>query len=174
MFRCEICEKTFKNRSGLGGHVTSVHEVKWTDYQANYKVVELPKAQRKPRDKADEEDETSNRRSGFYDRLDRMEGLVNRFMSGDSSFGGSSGIIDFPGEVIEIVGEKVNYKVALNPEIFSTYNKFKAICAKRGTPWNKDFSDFLMYSVRDAMAIHGIYDAVVEFRGGRLLFDVPE
>lgn len=172
MFRCEICDKTFKNKSGLGGHVTSVHEKSWADYKKEYAVVELPKAQRKPRDKADGEDETSNRSSALNDRLDRMEDLA-RFITGGSHLGEPSGIIDFPGEVIEVTGEKVNYKVALDPEIFSTYNKFKAICEKRGSNWDKDFSDFLMMSVRDAMAIYGIYDVVIEVRGDKIIFEMP-
>jgi len=175
MFRCEICDKTFKNKGGLGGHVTSVHEVKWKDYQAKYTIVELPKAQRKPRDKADEEEEASEPGdTHLAERIDRLENMFNTFFGGYTTTGNPSGITDFPGESIEVVGEKINYKVALDPEIFSTYNKFKAVCVKRGTPWDKDFSDFLMFSVRDAMAMYGVYDVVVEYRGGSLLFDAPE
>jgi len=167
MFRCEICDKTFKNKSGLGGHVTSVHEKSWADYQAEYTVIEIPKAKRKPRDEADEEAEPSENHSRFNDRLNSLENTFNTLFSGYVPAGTPSGISDFPGEVIEVIGEKVNYKVALDPEIFSTYNKFKAVCIKRGTNWDKDFSDFLMMSVRTAMSMYGIYDMVVEVRGER-------
>jgi len=99
--------------------------------------------------------------------LDRLENIVNTLFNGYVPAGTPNGISDFPGEVIEVIGERVNYKVALDPEIFSTYNKFKAICIKRGTNWDRDFSDFLMMSVRTAMSMYGIYDMVVEVRGER-------
>jgi hypothetical protein len=31
-----------------------------------------------------------------------------------------------PGEDVEVIGEKINYKVALNPEIFYRYSIFRA------------------------------------------------
>lgn len=175
MFRCEICEKTFKNKSGLGGHVTSVHEISWADYKNEYTVVELPKDKGKIRVEADEEDEASEARSRLKDRLERMEAIMNRFMSGYSPSGEPSGIYDFPGEEIEITGEKLNYKIALNPAIFSWYDKFKAVVLRRGMKkWTGDFADFIDISTKDILAVYGIYDTVVEFRDGRILFEFPE
>jgi len=96
-------------------------------------------------------------------------------MSSLNSSGGLSGIYDFPGEEIEVTGEKLNYKIALNPAIFSRYDKFKAIVLSRGLKeWKGNFADFIDMSTKDILAFYGIYDAVVEYRGGRLLFDVPE
>jgi len=124
-------------------------------------------------DKADEEYKASEGFTEFNERLERLELIFNQFMSGIAPSGEPSGITDFPGEEIEVIGEKINYKVALDPEIFSTYNKFKAICIKRGNIWEKDFSDFLMMSVKTAMSYYGIYDMIVEVKGNQMLFEMP-
>ncbi|MCJ7609202.1 hypothetical protein MUP00_05985, partial [Candidatus Bathyarchaeota archaeon] len=38
---------------------------------------------------------------------------------------------ELPLEDVELIGEKVNYKIALNPEIFYRYSIFKAKAAAR-------------------------------------------
>lgn len=157
----------------MSSHVRTAHDTKWKEYQKEHPVVELPEDEETPKDETDEGDEASEGISGINDRLERVEAVINRFMSGVSPSGEPSGITDFPGEEIEVIGEKINYKVALDPEIFSTYNKFKGICIKRGTNWDKDFSDFLMMSVRTAMNYYGIYDMVVEMKGNKMLFEMP-
>ena len=156
----------------MSSHVKSAHDTTWEDYQKDHAVVELPEDEVKPKDVVDE-GEASEGISEFKDRLERIEAFMETFMSGFSPSGGPSGIRDFPGEEIEVIGEKINYKVSLDPEIFSTYNKFKAVCIKRGTNWDKDFSDFLMMSVKTAMNYYGIYDMVVEMKGDKMLFEMP-
>ncbi len=77
LFKCEICDKTFKNKSGLSGHVIRTHDMPWADYQKKHTIIELPKDKGKPRDKTDEKDEASDGFSEINDRLDRMEKIIN-------------------------------------------------------------------------------------------------
>lgn len=77
------------------------------------------------------------------------------------------------GEEVEVVGEKVNYKVALNPEIFHFYNLFKAEVERRGRKWDGDFSDFLYMAAKDVLTVHGIHPAVVTLSRGNLLLRLP-
>jgi len=36
MLKCSICEKTFKNKSGLSAHVRVIHKTPWEEYQEKY------------------------------------------------------------------------------------------------------------------------------------------
>lgn len=76
-------------------------------------------------------------------------------------------------EDVEVVGEKVNYKVALNPEIFWRYNVFKAEAERRGKKWNGSFSDFLDMATKDILAVYGIHPTVVAMKGKKLLVELP-
>jgi len=174
LIKCEICERIFKSKRGLSSHVPSKHSIDWKDYQAKYTIVELLEDKGKTGAEADETDEKSE--SGdthLAERMDRLETMVKTFFSGYTPTGNPSGVTNFPGEEIEILGEKLNYKIALNPAIFSRYDKFKAVVLRRGGSWTGDFADFLDMSTKDILAVYGIYDTVVEFRDGRILFEVP-
>ncbi|MBU1082638.1 MAG: hypothetical protein KKB59_19285 [Spirochaetes bacterium] len=166
LIRCALCENAFKDKRGLSAHVRKEHEITWNEYKEKYPITEIsvPKVPEETKETAD---------THLEERIERMENILNTLFSGYDLTGNPSGISDFPGEEIEVIGEKVNYKIALDPEIFSTYNKFKAICEKRGNTWDKDFSDFIMLSVKDAMSIHGIYDMILEVKGDRMLFEMP-
>jgi len=77
------------------------------------------------------------------------------------------------GEAVEVTGEKVNYKVALNPEIFHFYNIFKAMSEKRGTKWTGNFGDFLYMAVKDVLTVHGIHPTVMLTKGRQFLIELP-
>jgi hypothetical protein len=47
-----------------------------------------------------------------------------------------------PIEDVEPVGEKINYKIALSPEVFR-YTVFKAQVLRRGRKWDGSLSDFI-------------------------------
>lgn len=81
--------------------------------------------------------------------------------------------VDVIGEEVEVVGEKVNYKVALNPEIFYRYNVFKAEVGRRGKTWEGDFSDWLDLATKDILAVYGIHPTVVSYQGRKLLVQLP-
>lgn len=76
-------------------------------------------------------------------------------------------------EDVEVVGEKVNYKVALNPEIFWRYNVFKAEAERRGRPWNGSFSDFIDLATKDILAVYGIHPTVLSMKGKKLMVELP-
>jgi len=76
-------------------------------------------------------------------------------------------------EDVEVVGEKVNYKVALNPEIFWRYNVFKAEVERRGRKWDGTFSDFLDLATKDILAVYGIHPTVISMKGRKLLVELP-
>lgn len=156
----------------MSSHVRNIHGIDWKDYQKDHPVVEIPEDKGKPGDKAPEEAKEPDDLP-LDKRMDRLENIVNKLVNSFASEN-PSGVYDFPGEDIEIIGEKVNYKVALNPAIFSRYDKFKAVVKRRGKEWTKDFADFLDMSTKDILAVYGIYDTVVEFRDGRILVEVPE
>jgi hypothetical protein len=77
------------------------------------------------------------------------------------------------GEEIEVPSEKINFKVALNPEIFYFYDVFKAEAERRGNKWEGDFGDFLYMAAKDALTTHGILPAVVRLKEGQLILKVP-
>lgn len=83
------------------------------------------------------------------------------------------GLFPLEAEDVEVVGEKVNYKVALNPEIFWRYNVFKAEVERRGRKWDGTFSDFLDLATKDILAVYGIHPTVISMKGKKLLVELP-
>ena len=169
LIKCALCERTFKDNRGLSVHVKKEHDdITWNQYKKTHPTIEV-QAPEPPiiEDSPDSSD------THLDERIDRLETIVNTFLSGYDMTGKPSGISDFPGTEIEITGEKVNYKISLNPAIFSRYDKFKAVVLRRGKEWKGDFSDFIDMSTKDVLAVYGIYDTVVEFRDGRILVEVP-
>jgi hypothetical protein len=83
------------------------------------------------------------------------------------------GFLPLEAEDVEVVGEKVNYKVALNPEIFWRYSVFKAEAERRGHPWNGSFSDFLDIATKDILAVYGIHPTVLSMKGKKLMVELP-
>jgi hypothetical protein len=72
------------------------------------------------------------------------------------------------GEEVEVVGDKINYKVALNPEVFYLYNVFKAEVKRRGKEWKGTFGDFVYMAIRDVLKMHGIIPTVLVLKRGQL------
>jgi len=85
----------------------------------------------------------------------------------------SEGVPPLEAEDVEVIGEKVNYKVALNPEIFWRYNVFKAEAERRGRPWNGSFSDFIDLATKDILAVYGIHPTVLSMKGKKLMVELP-
>ncbi|MCJ7632050.1 hypothetical protein MUP77_06605 [Candidatus Bathyarchaeota archaeon] len=82
--------------------------------------------------------------------------------------------ISVPVEEVELVGEKINYKVALNPEIFYRYSVFKARAEALGNKWDGDFSDFLDIATKDVLTVHGLYPTVLTVgKSGKMLVEIP-
>lgn len=167
LISCALCDNTFKDNRGLSAHIRKEHdEIDWKAYKKKHprtkaQVTEAPEETKEPDD------------INLNKRIDRIETMVNTIYNDFAKTGNPSGITDFPGEEIEITGEKLNYKIALNPAIFSRYDKFKAVVLRRGGNWKGDFADFIDMSTKDILAVYGIYDTVIEFRDGRILFEVP-
>ena len=82
-------------------------------------------------------------------------------------------VLPLEAEDVEVVGEKVNYKVALNPEIFWRYSVFKAEAERRGRQWNGSFSDFLDFATKDILAVYGIHPTVLSMKGKKLMVELP-
>jgi hypothetical protein len=85
----------------------------------------------------------------------------------------SAEVLPLEAEDVEVVGEKVNYKVALNPEIFWRYSVFKAEAERRGRQWNGSFSDFLDMATKDILAVYGIHPTVLSMKGKKLMVELP-
>jgi len=85
----------------------------------------------------------------------------------------SEALLPLEAEDVEVVGEKVNYKVALNPEIFWRYNVFKAEAERRGRSWNGSFSDFLDLATKDILAVYGIHPTVLSMKGKKIMVELP-
>jgi len=77
------------------------------------------------------------------------------------------------GEEVEVIGERINYKVSLNPEIFYLYSIFKAEAERKGNKWSGEFGDFLYMAAKDVLAVHGLRPAVVALKEGTLMIKVP-
>ncbi len=134
MFKCEICDKTFKNKSGLSGHVKSKHGIPWTEYQKEHTVVKILEDKEKPGDKADEGDEASEGSSLINDRLDRMEAIINARAKPDGEPGAKDEISSFDfGDDIDglmtrtllIHATPILRKVALNSKVFLQHEYFR-------------------------------------------------
>jgi hypothetical protein len=82
-------------------------------------------------------------------------------------------LIPLEAEDVEVIGEKVNYKVALNPEIFWRYSVFKAEAERRGRKWDGTFSDFLDLATKDILAVYGIHPTVLSMKGKKLMVELP-
>ena len=63
-----------------------------------------------------------------------------------------------PGEDVEVVDEKINYRVKLNPEIFYRYSVFKARTEQLGNEWKGDFSDYLDMATKDLLSARATSD----------------
>lgn len=169
MIECGICGRPFRDKRGLSSHVRVAHDLPWGDYQKQYPVMELPENEIGAEYEANPPNEAEEDMSVINERLERVEAVVERFMSGTAPSGRPSGVTDFPAEDVEVVGEKLNYKLALNPAIFSRYDRFKAIVKKRGKTWTGDFSDYIEMCTKDLFTIFGIHEMVVEMPTGTYL-----
>ncbi len=171
MISCALCENTFKDKRGLSAHVCKAHDITWSDYKQKYPITDVPVTDASVTKVPGETEEPDD--APLDDRVERLEDIIANLLGGYAPNGQPSGITDFPGEEIEIIGEKINYKIALNPAIFSRYDKFKAVVIKRGKSWTGDFADFIEMSTKDILAVYGIFDTVIEVRDGKILFEVP-
>jgi hypothetical protein len=163
--KCGVCAKEFKDRRGLQGHVTAIHNVAWKDYQEQFMGAEQkPPAEERSTEPKIDEDKLVER---IAQRV--IEELKPKVPPEELP----PGVVSLPMEEVEVVGEKVNYKVALNPEIFHRYNTFKAEVTRRGKKWEGDFSDFLDLATKDILAVYGIYPTTVTLRGRKLLVELP-
>jgi hypothetical protein len=63
-----------------------------------------------------------------------------------------------PGEDVEVIDEKINYRVKLNPEIFYRYSVFKARTEQLGNEWKGDFSDYLDMATKDLLSARATSD----------------
>ena len=161
LFKCGICDKLLKTRRGLGGHVTGAHHLGWGDYQQKYGLEEVPDPE--PQEEVPDMDR----------RISDLEKTVGLILSGPPSPGTAPTVIDVPMEEVEVKANQLNYKGSLDPLIFSLYSKFKGVAVKQGHPWDGDFADFLLRSVKDAPKVHGIYDTTLQVSGNKFLVELP-
>ncbi len=140
MFKCEICDKTFKNKSGLSGHVKSKHGIPWTEYQKEHTVVKILEDKEKPGDKADEGDEASEGSSLINDRLDRMEAIINESAQQEGEtedkdekkdevlpikFSDDTDIDELMTRTLLIHATPILKKIALNSKVFLQHEYFQ-------------------------------------------------
>ncbi len=79
-----------------------------------------------------------------------------------------------PSEDVEIIGEKINYNVALNPEIFYRYSIFKAKAESSVKEWKGEFGDYLDLCTQDMLKVHRLYLTVLQAgKSGKIMVEIP-
>lgn len=164
MIKCELCGMEFKTTQGLAGH-------KWL----KHKMVEgKPQAERRQAEvKAGNVELSAGAISMIAKKVAEIlaQQGVGQTQTAEPPSELPAAVLPF--EDVEIMGEKVNYKVALNPEIFWRYNVFKAEVERRGRRWEGSFSDWLDLVTKDILRVYGIHPTVVSMKGRKLLVEIP-
>jgi uncharacterized C2H2 Zn-finger protein len=190
-FQCPECGKAFDSQQSLAAHMKSHRSKEEQDSQARIeeafkrieaierRLDELPKRAAEEFTKRFLADWDKIKKS-LVDELadDVIPRVVERIRNGER-IGQSiqaNPVVAQPvavpfvpvGEEVEVVGDKINYKVALNPEVFHLYNIFKAEVRRRGREWKGTFGDFVYMAIRDVLKMHGIIPTVLVLRKGQL------
>jgi len=194
-YTCPKCGKTFDNQQALAGHVKAAHgSSKGTLLEdLEEKVEEAFKRIESMERKLDElpkqvTEEFTKRFLADWDNIKKsladeladdviprvVERIRNDARMGQPVQAGPAvaqpvAVPFVPvGEEVEVVGDKINYKIALNPEVFHLYNIFKAEVRRRGREWKGTFGDFVYMAIRDVLKMHGIIPTVLVLRKGQL------
>ena len=194
-YTCPKCGKTFDNQQALAGHVKAAHgSSKGTLLEdLEEKVEEAFKRIESMERKLDElpkqvTEEFTKRFLADWDNIkksladeladDVIPRVVERIRNGarmgqpiqaSPAVAQPVAVPFMPvGEEVEVVGDKINYKIALNPEVFHLYNIFKAEVRRRGREWKGTFGDFVYMAIRDVLKMHGIIPTVLVLRKGQL------
>lgn len=179
MVKCQICGRSFRDKRGLQGHARYVHKMAWKDYQKRF-TTEKEKSE-KPEKKSKEsetpvEEEAEKLKELPPELVETLAEKVADILKGKFEVGAEEPPSELPegveliGEAVDVTAEKVNYKIALNPEIFYRYNIFKA---KAGERWKGNFSDWLDLVTRDILKVYGLYPGVLTVKGRKLVVELP-
>jgi hypothetical protein len=195
-FSCDQCGKEFDSWESLRAHIASAHGRPAKRVQAEELVERVNEAFKRiesmerrldelPKQAAEEFTKRfladwDNIKKSLVDELAddviprvveriRKEVKIDQPMQVASPVAQPSAVPFVPvGEEVEVVGDKINYKVALNPEVFHLYNIFKAEVRRRGREWKGTFGDFVYMAIRDVLKMHGIIPTVLVLRKGQL------
>jgi len=174
MFKCTVegCEAEAKTLSGLSSHVKSRHpDLDWEETKKGIQQVELKEPQ------AEQLTE---------DMVKRIAKEVVSMMQTETPEPPTlkplpKGFTPLPMEEVEVAGDRINIKVALNPLIYSRLMKFKAAnldLAKndqRIKVFSGDLGDFIDLATKTLLNVYGIYpDVSLRLRGGNLLIELPQ
>ena len=176
MFECKICGKVLSDQRGLRLHVEKVHGVKWKEYRDQHEN-DIRRAIEESKQLKRQAIDTNELEQLIEKTIEKVAPLiaekvyekVSERLGAAKEGEGSPSEVELPMEEAEVVGEKVNYKLALNPEIFWRYNVFKAEVMRRGKKWEGTLSDFIDLATKDVLAVYGIYPTVVTMSGKRAL-----
>lgn len=182
MVKCALCgDKSVEfSLKGLSGHVRFSHKADWKQYQEKYS----PKESEKLIEESDEKDKAEDvvamvkeTMDGVLKSVDEKLGIFRKELGLNLE---SPTVPDgaVPLEEVEVIGEKVNYRVALNPEIFYLYSVFKAqntrLAKTSGAPlWKGDFSDWLYLATKELLASYNIHPTVVATSGNKIMIELP-
>lgn len=161
MIKCALCDKSFKNRSGLAGHVVSVHDLKWAAYKSEHSLEE--EAEAEAREETSEDDS----------RVSALETSVQEIREKIGLPTAAGETLPIPLEEVTITGHRVNYRVSLNPEVLTRYHTFLAAVAQLGKKWSGDFGDFLDVATDDLLTRRGIIGTVVQLGRPQHPSDTP-
>jgi hypothetical protein len=129
--------------------------MKWADYQAgNYTAQQTTQTtpgstQQAPSTPQPQTSEPTARLGLTEKNIKGITSQLFAMFQADRERSLPKGVSEIPAlEEVEVVGEKVNYKVALNPDVFWRFNVFKAQNQRltsmgKAKPFQGDFSDFL-------------------------------
>jgi hypothetical protein len=174
MLRCTVegCEGGGKNLSGLASHVRNNHpEIDWQEYKQK-----LQPALLKQEPQAEQLTEDTVKRIA-KEVVSMMQNPAEPQL--EKPF--PKGFTPLPMEEVEVAGDRINIKVALNPLIYSRLMKFKAAnldLAKndqRIKVFSGDLGDFIDLATKTLLNVYGIYpDVSLRLRGGNLLIELPQ
>jgi len=175
MLRCTVegCEAEAKNLSGLASHVRNNHpELDWQEVKQKLQQT----APDKPRLKFEA--------VPFDDTL--TEDMVKRIAKEVVSMMQSQALPDplpqgaqtAPIEEVEVIGQKINYKIALSPDVFWRFNVFKAqnqrlVAMGKAKQFTGDLGDFLDLSTKTLLSTYGMYPTVLQLSGGKMMVEMP-
>lgn len=196
-YKCGLCDPSNpKNygKAGLVGHVYNKHKMAWKTYQAKFLGSEAPPPAVQPPQtpqvtvppsttstppqpaspaKSDvgtlalqpqQIDQIAKRVVELFQNSAKAEALTPKDNDGQDL-----AMVD-----VEVEGDKVPYRMALNPEIFHNYNIFKALSIRKGNSWKGTFGDWLFMCTRDILKVYGIYPTVISMQSGKLLVELPQ
>lgn len=175
MLRCTVegCEAEAKNLSGLASHVRNNHpELDWQEVKRKLQQT----APEKPRLKFEAVPFDDTLTDDMVKRIAKE--VVSMMQNPITPDPPPQGLQSAPIEEVEVIGQKINYKIALSPDVFWRFNVFKAqnqrlVAMGKAKQFTGDMSDFIDLATKTVLSTYGLYPTVMTMHGGKMLVEMP-